>query len=143
VPQPRAGELAGRIGRSPRNRKKMAVLREGGKAAVTRYRVVRPFKDAAAEVECRLATGRTHQIRVHLTEAGHPVIGDPVYGNSRSPGRLRALPAEARAAVAGFGRQALHASVLGFRHPASGEELRFASPLPNDMTQLVEILEDI
>jgi 23S rRNA pseudouridine1911/1915/1917 synthase len=121
----------------------MAVLREGGKAAVTRYRVVRPFKEAAAQVECRLATGRTHQIRVHLTEARHPVIGDPVYGNSRSPGRLRALPAEARPAVAGFGRQALHASVLGFRHPASGEELRFASPLPNDMTQLVEILEDI
>src|SRR6185312_14541604 len=67
VPQPRAGEIAGRIGRSPRNRQKMAVLRTGGKAAVTRYRVLRAFKDVAALIECRLATGRTHQIRVHMT----------------------------------------------------------------------------
>jgi 23S rRNA pseudouridine1911/1915/1917 synthase len=143
VPQPRTGELAGRIGRSPRNRKKMAVLREGGKAAVTRYRVAHVFKDVAAKVECRLATGRTHQIRVHMTEAGHPVIGDPVYGNSRSPGRLKALPPAARAAVAGFARQALHASVLGFRHPVTGEALRFTSRLPNDMLQLMNFLEEI
>ena len=78
VPQPREGEIASRIGRSPRNRKKMAVLRDGGKPAVTRYKVLRAFKDVAALVECRLATGRTHQIRVHMTDRGHPLIGDPV-----------------------------------------------------------------
>ena len=83
VPSPRAGEIVGAIGRNPANRKSMAVVRRGGKPALTRYRVLRVFKDVAALVECRLATGRTHQIRVHLAERGHPVIGDPIYGRSR------------------------------------------------------------
>jgi 23S rRNA pseudouridine1911/1915/1917 synthase len=143
VPSPRAGEIAGNIGRSPQNRKKMAVLRRGGKPAVTRYRVLRAFKDWAALVECRLATGRTHQIRVHLAAAGHPVIGDPTYGDRRSPGRLQRLAPAARARLAAFPRQALHATDLGFRHPATGEVVAFASPLPSDIQLLTGLLESL
>ncbi|HZB90452.1 MAG TPA: RluA family pseudouridine synthase [Stellaceae bacterium] len=143
VPQPRDGEISGRIGRSPRNRKKMAVVREGGKPAVTRYKVLRAFKDAAALVECRLATGRTHQIRVHLSELGNAVIGDPTYGNQRSVARLRALPPALREPVAAFPRQALHAVLLGFRHPATGEYVQFASHLPADIADLIRCLERI
>jgi 23S rRNA pseudouridine1911/1915/1917 synthase len=141
VPQPRAGEITGRIGRSPRNRQKMAVLRAGGKTAMTRYRVLRAFKDVAALVECRLATGRTHQIRVHMTEQGHPLIGDATYGDRRSIGRLRALPEEARERLTAFPRQALHAILIGFHHPVSGEYLEFSSRLPRDMAELVKGLE--
>jgi 23S rRNA pseudouridine1911/1915/1917 synthase len=141
VPRPREGEIANRIGRSPRNRKKMAVLRDGGKPAVTRYRVVRMFKDLACLVECRLATGRTHQIRVHMTERGHPLIGDRSYGDAASAGRLRRFPAALRPAVAAFPRQALHAILIGFRHPISGEYVQFTSPLPKDMADLVASLD--
>ena len=137
VPAPASGEIAGNIGRSPRNRKKMAVVPDGrGKPAVTRYRVERAFGDRAALVECRLLTGRTHQIRVHLTHVGHPLIGDPVYGaragrtTARSGGEIFAFP-----------RQALHARLLGFRHPATGERLEFESALPADLVRLVEGLE--
>ncbi len=143
VPQPREGEISGRIGRSPQNRKKMAVLRDGGKAAVTRYKVLRAFKDAAALVECRLATGRTHQIRVHMAERGHALIGDPTYGNPRSLARLRAVPAALRDQVAAFPRQALHAVLLGFRHPATGEYIQFSSHLPADIGALIGCLERI
>ena len=143
VPQPRAGEIAGRIGRSPRNRQKMAVLRSGGKAAVTRYRVLRAFKDVAALVECSLATGRTHQIRVHMTESGHPLIGDATYGDRRSIGRVRAIPAETRERLIAFPRQALHAMLLGFHHPVSGEYLEFSSPFPRDIEELIELLETV
>jgi 23S rRNA pseudouridine1911/1915/1917 synthase len=143
VPQPRAGEIAGRIGRSPRNRKKMAVLSAGGKPAVTHYRVLRAFKDVAALVECRLATGRTHQIRVHMSERGHPLIGDPIYGNPRSLGRLRGLSGETREPLAAFPRQALHAVLLGFQHPSTGENIEFSSKLPRDIEELVTLLEAI
>ena len=143
VPQPRDGEISSLIGRSPGNRKKMAVLRHGGKPAVTRYKVVRAFRHAAALVECRLATGRTHQIRVHMTERGHPLIGDRSYGNPRSAGRLRALPPAAQPAIAAFPRQALHAVLLGFRHPATGEHVQFTSPLPKDIADLIGLLEVI
>jgi 23S rRNA pseudouridine1911/1915/1917 synthase len=117
----------------------MAVVTRGGRAALTRYRVLRIFKDVAAMVECRLATGRTHQIRVHLAAHGNPLIGDPVYGRSR--GRRRALEAPVRAALEAFPRQALHAARLGFKHPASGEWLQFESELPSDMNWLIAILE--
>ncbi|HXA70701.1 MAG TPA: RluA family pseudouridine synthase [Stellaceae bacterium] len=141
VPQPREGEISGAIGRNPANRKTMAVVRRGGRAAMTRYRVLRIFKDAAGLVECRLATGRTHQIRVHLSAHGNPLVGDPVYGRSR--GRRRVLPAPIKAAIDAFPRQALHAASLGFRHPATGEWLQFQSELPNDMKDLITILEHI
>jgi 23S rRNA pseudouridine1911/1915/1917 synthase len=141
VPQPREGEISGAIGRNPANRKTMAVVRRGGRAAMTRYRVLRIFKDAAGLVECRLATGRTHQIRVHLSAHGNPLVGDPVYGRSR--GRRRVLLAPIKAAIDAFPRQALHAASLGFRHPATGEWLQFQSELPNDMKDLITILEHI
>ena len=128
VPSPRHGVIATRIGRSRTNRKKMAVLKTGGKEAITRYRVVEALGTKAAVIECRLATGRTHQIRVHLASIGHPLIGDPVYGRGRAAG----LPAAAQ----GFRRQALHAWKLGFQHPATGQDLEFTSPLPPDIEAL-------
>jgi 23S rRNA pseudouridine1911/1915/1917 synthase len=140
VPVPATGEISGNIGRSPRNRKKMAVVADGrGKAAVTRYRVERRFADHAALIECRLLTGRTHQIRVHLAHAGHPLIGDPVYGTRAGRAVTRLGPAGA--AIAAFPRQALHARLLGFSHPATGERLTFESPLPADLFGLKRNLE--
>lgn len=144
VPLPPVGEVAGNIGRSAVNRKKMAVVAEGhGKPAVTRYRVERRFAAAAALIECRLLTGRTHQIRVHLAYIGHPLIGDPAYGTRAGRGVARAKgPGGAIGAeIATFARQALHARLLGFRHPASGEHLVFESALPADMQNLVANLE--
>ena len=132
VPLPPEGEISGNIGRSMTNRKKMAVVAEGrGKPAVTRYKVDRTFDGKAALVECRLLTGRTHQIRVHLAARGHPLIGDPVYGGR--PGR----------AGYAFPRQALHARHLGFTHPATGEYLAFDSSLPSDMKSLLDSLEGL
>jgi 23S rRNA pseudouridine1911/1915/1917 synthase len=141
VPQPRAGEIVGNIGRSTVNRKKMAVVTHGGKTAKTHYKVLREFHGAAALVECRLATGRTHQIRVHMTERGHPLIGDPTYGNAQSPRRARLLPAAAREWVAAFERPALHAYQLGFTHPVTRQSLDFTSELPSDITELLAVLD--
>ena len=142
VPTPVSGEIAGNIGRSSVNRKKMTVVREGtGKSAVTHYRVERSFQSLAALVECRLATGRTHQIRVHLAHRGHPLIGDPIYGTraGRSIVRSGAVGAE----IVGFSRQALHARSLGFLHPAGCGRLSFNSPLPADLSDLVANLEQL
>ncbi len=132
LPVPPAGTVQGWIGRSDHDRKKMAVLHERnkrGKHAVTHYRLVEALPGAAL-VECRLETGRTHQVRVHMASIGHPLLGDPVYG--RTPPRLRPILSQLR-----FARQALHAAVLGFIHPVTGAPLRFASTLPADMTGLL------
>ncbi len=132
-PTPPAGTIEGLIGRSEANRKKMAVLPKNssrGKRAVTRYRTVRRL-DGCALVECRLETGRTHQVRVHLASIGHPLVGDPVYGHVTSATK----PVLARL---GFGRQALHAAVLGFVHPINGTALRFASDVPPDLQELID-----
>src|SRR5439155_9936191 len=138
VPTPTAGEIAGNIGRSATNRKKMAVVPETrGTPAVTRYRVERRFgkeSGTAALLECRLLTGRTHQIRVHLAHIGHALIGDPAYGTRAGRSLVRSGPLGAE--IAAFPRQALHARLLGFRHPATGERLSFDSRLPADMMQL-------
>ena len=137
VPLPVEGEIAGNIGRSMTNRKKMAVVGAArGKPAVTRYKVERAFGAVAALVECRLLTGRTHQIRVHLAERGHPLVGDPVYGG-RAARRFatKAVPASY------FPRQALHARHLGFTHPATGAALAFDSDLPADIVELINTLE--
>ncbi len=141
APVPASGEIAGNIGRSPANRKKMAVLRRGGRPALTRYRVLRPLGGVASLLECRLETGRTHQIRVHLAHIGHAVIGDPLYGGRRRRGA--GVPERLKGALAGFHRQALHAFVLELRHPTSGERHRFESDLPNDMKGLIARLGDL
>ncbi len=142
VPSPRRGEIAGNIARSPRNRKKMAVVRRGGKAALTRYRVLKPLGSAASLIECRLATGRTHQIRVHLAWKGHPIVGDPTYSRNRRA-RSAALAPGAAGAVAAFGRQALHAHLIGFTHPVTAERLEFESALPPDINKLQKELEGV
>lgn len=133
VPVPRTGTVRGNIARSSSDRKKMALVEEGrGKHAVTHYRLLQPL-DSAAVVECRLETGRTHQVRVHLASIGHALLGDPVYG--RTPPRLRPILARL-----GFRRQALHAAELGFVHPITGETVQFSSPIPQDMEELINEL---
>lgn len=138
VPSRPKDTIEGPIGRDPKNRKRMAV-REGGKHAVTHYRVAQRFGEAAGLLECTLETGRTHQIRVHLGHIGHPVIGDPLYGRLRG-GSLKGLSAEAQEAARAFPRQALHAAHLGFRHPVTGEMLVFTAPPPGDMAGLIRKL---
>ena len=143
LPNPAKGEISGNIGRNPRNRKKMAVLKRGGRPAVTRYQVKRSLAGGAASlIECRLLTGRTHQIRVHLAERGHPVIGDPLYGRQHGR-RVAQLPEPGRAAVKAMNRQALHARTLGFRHPVTGEHCTFQSDLPPDIKSLQSSLETL
>ncbi len=139
VPVPATGTVRGAIGRSVHDRKKMALVAEGadgprrGKHAVTHYRTLQVLHGAAL-IECRLETGRTHQVRVHLASIGHALLGDPVYG--RAPPHLLAQLKPVLARLQ-FRRQALHAAELGFLHPATGEMVRFASPTPVDLGQLI------
>ena len=121
------------LARSPQNRKKIAIVAEGrGKRAVTHWKRLKLLKDAAL-VECRLETGRTHQVRVHMASIGHPLVGDPVYGRGKSVHRdlLNQLD---------FKRQALHAAHLGFIHPVTKGRLSFDSALPSDMQELFTAL---
>jgi 23S rRNA pseudouridine1911/1915/1917 synthase len=112
-----------------------------GKPALTRYRTERAWGGAAcALLRCRLLTGRTHQIRVHLAHAGHPVVGDPVYLR-RIPAAARLLAQPQRDALLSFPRQALHAATLGFRHPVTGETLQFSAPPPPDLAALLALLD--
>jgi 23S rRNA pseudouridine1911/1915/1917 synthase len=131
------------LARSSHNREKMAVVAGGnGRSAVTRYAVEEPLPASAPHaclVRCELETGRTHQIRVHMAHAGHPLLGDALYGSGYKTKENRLTPNQ-RAALAGLNRQALHAAVLGFAHPATGERLRFESELPPDLTRLLEAL---
>ena len=140
APDPARATITTRIGRAPFDRKKMAVLRpnareSAGREAITHYRLERAFGPAirptAARVACTLETGRTHQIRVHMAFKGTPVLGDALYGSSPP-----AAPVRAAMAAAGLDRQALHAAVLGFVHPVTGESLRFETLLPPDMAAL-------
>ncbi len=135
APHPAKDTIISRLGRSSYDRKKIAVLKSGGREAITHYRTERTFgpadKPTAARISCQLETGRTHQIRVHMASRGTPCLGDPVYGSGPP-----AAPVREAIAQAGLKRQALHAAVLGFVHPVTGETLRFESPLPADMAQL-------
>ena len=151
APRPRAGRIDSRIARSRHDRKKMAVLRneeaESGKHAVTNYRTLALFGQipdmpigtpAASELECRLETGRTHQIRVHLADLGCPVLGDPTYGKQRAFRRIFTKEGEE---LKDFSRQALHAAILGFVHPVTGENMLFETGPPKDMQRLRKFLE--
>lgn len=136
-PSPATGTIDARVGRSDADRKKMTVLPNNssrGKSAITHYTVVERLSDAAL-IECRLETGRTHQVRVHCASIGHPLLGDPAYGKTPKP--LRPLLERL-----GFARQALHAAELGFVHPVTGESIRFSSDLPPDMRELIDQLRD-
>jgi 23S rRNA pseudouridine1911/1915/1917 synthase len=140
APRNGAGTVATRIGRSPRDRKKMAVVTRGGREAVTHYRTLATFGPAArplaARLACRLETGRTHQIRVHLAHIGAPCLGDALYGAGAPAPAVKAAMAEA-----GLARQALHATVLGFVHPITGESLRFETEPPADFALIESRLE--
>jgi 23S rRNA pseudouridine1911/1915/1917 synthase len=125
------------IGRHPRDRIKMTV-REGGREAVTHYRLLKRFREHS-HIKVQLETGRTHQIRVHMSYLRHPIVGDPVYaGRHRVP--AGALP-ELVNYLQGFKRQALHAWRLSLVHPETGEEVSYEAPLPDDMRQLIELLQ--
>lgn len=140
LPQPLSGEIEGAIGRDKADRKRMAVVPHGGKFALTRYRTMRAWQTSLALVECRLATGRTHQIRVHFATSGHPIVGDPVYLR-RVPASAKAINQPLRGRLLDFPRQALHAASLGFKHPRSGNILSFESTLPTDMDALLNEID--
>ena len=132
-PMPADGTVEAALGRSSTNRKKMAVVAEGrGKHAITHYRTVEVLKNATL-IECRLETGRTHQVRVHMAHIGHPLLGDPVYGRARKP-LSEVLKAR------NFVRQALHAARLGFIHPVTGNRIALDSGMPADMRELIDEL---
>ena len=146
-PQHPAGRIEAALARSEANRTRITVVPEGrGRHAVTHWAVKKRFFDAkgkalASLVECELETGRTHQIRVHLAHIGHPLVGDRVYGAHFSASARR-LGDRARGGVDALGRQALHATHLGFRHPATGRKVAFDSPLPADLANLIRLIEE-
>ncbi len=119
------GTIEGPIGRHPVDRKKMAINYKNGKDAVTHYKVLERFGNATY-IECRLETGRTHQIRVHMTSIGHPLLGDEIYGSGKNPYHLQG--------------QTLHAMILGFVHPRTGKYMEFSAPLPEYFVNLLEKL---
>ncbi|HYD86969.1 MAG TPA: RluA family pseudouridine synthase [Vitreimonas sp.] len=156
APKERSATIENRLVRSNEDRRKYVVARdpntEAGKVAITRYWTIESYgqqagasagRAAAALIECRLHTGRTHQIRAHLSHLGCPLIGDPLYGKQRAFKAEGPYAAEAAAAVEAFPRQALHAAVLGFVHPITGDDLRFESELPDDMEALLTTLRKL
>jgi 23S rRNA pseudouridine1911/1915/1917 synthase len=133
------GKIVAPIGRDPRHREKMAVMgAERGRHATTHWRLMEALGPAGL-IACQLETGRTHQIRVHMASIGHPLLGDSVYGSGFKT-KAALLGDGARSALTALGRQALHASVLGFDHPATGETLRFERPPPEDFARLLRAL---
>lgn len=139
APPQRSGTIEGNIGRSPQNRKKMTIVARGGKEARTHYQVIESFGMVASLVQCKLDTGRTHQIRVHLTSKGMPLIGDPLYGKRPSK-----CPPDVLAFLGSEGwhpdRVALHAETQTFIHPTTGERCTFQAPLPGDIRALMDVL---
>lgn len=137
-PSPRRGEIVGNIGRSPTNRKKMAVLRRGGKPAKTHYEVIESYQDSISLVRCRLETGRTHQIRVHLTHIGFSIVGDPTYGNNRTKTKAGNVHGLLSAEI---DRPLLHAVSLIINHPVTGETMRFGSEKDIIFNKLIDSLK--
>ncbi|NIY74557.1 RluA family pseudouridine synthase [Thalassospira sp. HF15] len=139
VPKPLNGDIEGNIGRSPHNRKKMTVVKNSGKYALTHYKTLQFRDDSLASlVECRLATGRTHQIRVHMNHIGHSIVCDPVYGRNRT---VLKLNPETQDILNAFNKQALHARTLGFLHPRTGTYILTEAPVPEDLLGLMDALE--
>jgi 23S rRNA pseudouridine1911/1915/1917 synthase len=143
APERAEGTIEASLGRSIRNREKIEVKREGGREALTHYRVIERFgpksKPVASLVECRLETGRTHQIRVHMAAIGHPLVGDRTYGAGFATKAALAGPA-ARTLIDGLRHQALYAYLLAFRHPATGETMYFEHVLPDFLSGLIDAL---
>ena len=136
IVSPVKGELSGNIGRSSRNRKKMAVVKKNGKRAITNYKLVKKLEKCASLIECRLRTGRTHQIRVHMADLGFPIVGDTIYGRKKnSPAKKEHEKFYKR--VEEISRQALHAYLIGFEHPRTRVRMIFKSDLPSDMKKLI------
>ena len=139
VPAPVSGTVSAPIGRSRNNRKKMAMVKSGGKNATTHYALIEAFGLSASLIECRLETGRTHQIRVHMAHRGNSIVGDPLYGR----GIRRRKEDRITHAVRTFNRQALHAGVLGFEHPITGKPLRFEAGIPEDFQTLLSAFKNL
>lgn len=139
LPNPAQGRIEANIGRSPYDRKKMAVVAGTGKTAATNYKTVKNFGGIAAQVECRLETGRTHQIRVHMSSIGCNLIGDQLYEKAKKTSIRFACP-EQKEFILNFPRQALHATTLGLIHPRTQEKIFFSSDFPEDFKMLLNIL---
>jgi 23S rRNA pseudouridine1911/1915/1917 synthase len=137
-PEPPEGLIAAPVGRHPHHRAKMAVV-SSGRTATTHWRRLENYSHHASLIGCRLETGRTHQIRVHMAHIGHPLLGDSIYGGGFKTKSAR-LQEAARQQCQQLDRQALHAALLGFEHPVTGQRLRFESPLPPDLRGLVDAL---
>ena len=140
VPSPSKGVITGNIARSPYDRKKMALVQSGGKTAVTHYQTIENYRNTASLVRCNLETGRTHQIRVHLSSIGCHLIGDDVYVKPKKSSLL--LPEPIKTYVNSFPRQALHAYSLGFIHPKTKKKLQFTADFPPDMQELLQHLRN-
>ena len=148
APAAASGTIEGNIGRSPRDRKKMALVARGGKPALTRWRMERRLGAGragavASILQCRLATGRTHQIRVHLAHRSMPVIGDRAYGGRLTPARRRAIGEDAAAAISAMARHALDAYSIGFTHPRSGETHNYSHDFPKELKYLIDLLDQV
>lgn len=139
---PLKGVIEGDIGRSPYDRKKMAVVLKNGKHAVTHYQTIEAFGNQASLVKCQLETGRTHQIRVHLSKEGHGLLGDKLYGKPKKIVSKK-LSEDELSFINSFSRQALHAQSLGFVHPTTHERLFFETPIPEDMQKLLSLLKQL
>ena len=135
-----SGSFTMNIGRNPKNRKKFSILQIGGKKAITKYKVKKNFSNVASLIECKLLTGRTHQIRVHLSSSGNPLIGDKKYGKNKSK-LLKNVDKSLINHIVSFKRQALHAYFLSFIHPIKKEKIQLKSELPSDFSELIEKLK--
>lgn len=142
LPNPPQGKIDADVGRSPYDRKKMAVVQKNGKHAVTHYQTIETYKGLASLVKCNLETGRTHQIRVHMAKLGCNLVGDQLYVKAKKiPEKL--IDDAKREFINKFSRQALHAKSLGFVHPRSGKFMQFDSEFPDDFKQLLEVLRSL